>query len=132
LGKTKIILFVLLASFSWLLGVFSEVESFKAVLGDSFDYFNSLMFSFFILFVFLFYRSEIEASKKIADLLELLWKGFITALCAFGVVLLVRITEFGAKSDFTISIFEHLGSHFSGKCLLYIQESFCFSEGTSY
>lgn len=92
--------------------MFSEVESFRAVLGDSFDYFNSLMLSFFILFVFLFYRTEIEASKKIADLLELLWKGFITALCAFGVVLLVRITEFGAKSDFTISIFEHLGSHF--------------------
>lgn len=70
------------------------------------------MLSFFILFVFLFYRTEIEASKKIADLLELLWKGFITALCAFGIVLSVRITEFGAKSDFTISIFEHLGSHF--------------------
>lgn len=92
--------------------MFSEVESFRAVLGDSFDYFNSLMLSFFILFVFLFYRTEIEASKKIADLLELLWKGFITALCAFGIVLSVRITEFGAKSDFTISIFEHLGSHF--------------------
>lgn len=112
MGKTKIILFVLLASSSWLLGVFSEVESFRTILGDYFDSFNSLMFSFFIVFVFLFYRSEIEASKKIADLLELLWKGFITALSAFGIVLLVRITEFGANSNFTISIFEHLGSHF--------------------
>lgn len=92
--------------------MFSEIESFKAVLGDFFANFDSLMLSFFILFVFLFYRSEIEASKKIADLLELLWKGFITALCAFGIVLLVRITEFGAKSDFTLSIFKHLGSHF--------------------
>jgi sigma-B regulation protein RsbU (phosphoserine phosphatase) len=112
LGRTKIILFVLLATFSWLLGVFSEIESFRTILGDYFDSFNSLMFSFFIVFVFLFYRSEIEASKKIADLLELLWKGFITALSAFGIVLLVRITEFGANSNFTISIFEHLGSHF--------------------
>ena len=112
MGKAKIILFVLLATFSWLLGVFSEIESFRAVLGDSFDNFNSLMFSFFILFVFLFYKSEIEASKKIADLLELLWKGFITALCAFGIVLLVRITEFGAKSTITLSVFEHLGAHF--------------------
>ena len=112
MGKTKIILFVLLAAASWLLGVFSEVESFRTFLGETFGSFNSLMLSFFILFVFLFYRLEIDASKKIGDLLELLWKGFITALCAFGMVLLVRITEFGAESTTTLSIFEHLGYHF--------------------
>lgn len=112
MGKAKIILFVLLAAASWLLGVFSEIESFRTFLGVFFGSFNSLMLSFFILFVFLFYRAEIDASKKIGDLLELLWKGFITALCAFVMVLLVRITEFGAESTTTLSIFEHLGYHF--------------------
>jgi phosphoserine phosphatase RsbU/P len=112
LEKAKIIFFVLLATFSWLLGVFSEIESFKIFLGDYFENFNSLMFSFFILFVFLFYKSEIEASKKISDLLELLWKGFITALCAFVLVLFLRITEFGAKSDLSLAIFKLIGSRF--------------------
>jgi serine phosphatase RsbU (regulator of sigma subunit) len=56
---------------------------------------HSFLLSGFTLFCFLFYREEIGGSMQMVDLLDLLWKSFVTSLVAFGLVFVVRLAEIG-------------------------------------
>jgi len=56
---------------------------------------HSFLLNLFTLFCFLFYREEIGGSKKVEELLDLLWKSFVTSLIAFGLVFFVRLAEIG-------------------------------------
>jgi len=56
---------------------------------------NSILSSGFVVFCFLFYRFEIKDSRQVVDLLELLWRSFLTSIATFSLVFILRLAEIG-------------------------------------
>lgn len=93
----KSFLYAFLATISWLICVYldsawlaglSPIETLGARA-------HSLFLGAFIFLTFLFYRTELDGSRQVEDLLDLLWKSFVTSLVAFGLVFIVRLTQIG-------------------------------------
>lgn len=53
---------------------------------------------------FLFYRNEISSFKQVSDLLDLLWRSFVTSMVAFLLVFVLRIVIIGNKLTTLFSI----------------------------
>jgi phosphoserine phosphatase RsbU/P len=89
--------FAFLAAICWLLCMTLDAEWARRlpVLGDCLEYVQAFFLTGFTFFCFLFYRNEIGRSYQVVDLLDLLWRSFITSIVCFGLVFLIRLADIG-------------------------------------
>ncbi len=99
LKLSKSFLFALLSATVWLLCVVLDSKSgVHFYLDEKIESFlHSFLLAGFTFFTFLFYRSEITSSKQVSDLLDLLWRSFVTSMVAFVLVFVLRIVVIGNK-----------------------------------